>query len=143
MIQLIKNKSVQTYQSVNEYLQSNEQLRRKIKVIAIATAVIAALVIGIDNYRHEDFVRDRTQGRVHLIRIPGIIFKNISKDGISFLWPSNFFRVISGCHFFCIFPIRMNCGCFVYDYTKDPWSISRLVMKIMWLLDIHPIIDGC
>ncbi len=145
MIQLIKNKSIQTYQSANEYLQSNEQLKRKIKVMAIATTVIAVLVIGIDNYRHEDYVRDLTQVRVHLIRIPGIIFKNISKDGISFLWPPNFFRVISGCRVFCIFSMSSTfCGCFVYDYSKGPWSISRLVIKIMWLLDKHPkFLSGC
>ncbi len=139
MIQLIKNKSVQTYQSANEYLQSNEQLKRKIKVTVIATAVITALIIGIDNYRNEAFVRDITQVRVHLIRIPGIIFKNISKDGISFLWPPNFFRVISGCRVFCIFPMSSTfCGCFVYNYTKRPLSISRLITKILWMLDRYP-----
>ncbi len=113
MIQLIKTKLIPTHKSENEQLFSKEQLKIAAKVMALVTVF---LFVNLTVRSYISYIRDKdilAWRFLPLINMPGFIYKNLSKEGIAFLLPSNIVKKIATC---------TPWGCLV-KLEISPWSV--------------------
>jgi len=112
MIQLIHKQVNAAWQHINPYLPSKEQLKLAAKVTTASVGAFGAIQVGC-YYYYFSIPWQVPFEKVFILDTAHRIFRKISEEGISFLKPSNFNKVIRECSLF-----------YCYFYPKiDPWYV--------------------